>query len=111
VLDEPLAHLDAVGTGRVLAALRRAADAGTAVLLAEQRTDTLLDSCERVAVLAKGNVVALGPPADVLAQPATLALGVAEPARLRIGRELAAAGIDLHRGRAVLDPGPREPEA
>jgi energy-coupling factor transporter ATP-binding protein EcfA2 len=111
VLDEPLAHLDAVGADRVLAALRRAADGGTAVLLAEQRTDALLDHCERVAVLAKGNVVALGRPADVLADPATLALGVAEPMRLRLRRELFGAGLDPDHVRAVLqaDPPGSEP--
>jgi energy-coupling factor transporter ATP-binding protein EcfA2 len=101
VLDEPLAHLDAAGARRLLAAVRSAADAGTAVLLAEQRTDALVGTCDRVAVLAAGNVVAAGPPREVLGDPATVALGIREPAELVLRRHLLGAGLDPDLARSM----------
>jgi energy-coupling factor transporter ATP-binding protein EcfA2 len=95
VLDEPVAHLDAVGVRSVLGAVRAVADAGTAVLMAEQRTDTLTDVCDSVAVIAAGNVVTAGPPDEVLADPTVAALGVEEPADVRLRRRLAEVGLDL----------------
>jgi energy-coupling factor transporter ATP-binding protein EcfA2 len=94
VLDEPVAHLDAAGARRVLGAVRAAADAGAAVLLAEQRVAELVGVADSIMVVAAGNIVARGRPSDVLADPATRALGVEEPPDLALRRRLGEAGLD-----------------
>ncbi len=94
VLDEPLAHLDAVSARLVLDAIRAAADAGAAVLLVEQRVSGLAAVADSVLVMAAGNIVTRGAPHDVLADPTTHVLGVEEPAEIAVGRMLVAAGMD-----------------
>ncbi len=94
VLDEPVAHLDAVSAGLVLDAIRAAADAGTAVLLAEQRTAELATVADAVVVMGVGNIIARGTPEEVLSDPSIIALGVSEPPEMTMRRKLAAAGLD-----------------
>jgi energy-coupling factor transport system ATP-binding protein len=94
VLDEPVAHLDAMSGRLVAAAVRAAAEAGAGVLLAEKRTDALTDLCDDVAVIAAGSIVHHGTPSEVLDDPAVLALGVAQPSELRVERLLADAGVE-----------------
>ena len=92
VLDEPVAHLDSRGREMVMAAIAAAAAAGTAVLLATRSSDVVARSCTTVLVLSGGRIAAQGAPADVLADPATWALGIAEPSGMRLERLLAATG-------------------
>lgn len=94
VLDEPLAHLDAAATRAVLDAVAGAAARGTAVLIAEQRVDELARVCDSIAVLARGNILAQGPAASVLADPGVAALGIDQPAMARLRRRLSEAGLD-----------------
>jgi len=94
VLDEPVAHLDAGGARLVLEAIRAAADAGAAVLLAEQRVSELATVADSVLVMAAGNIVTRGAPDQVLADPTTYALGVAELPEVTLRRLLLAAGLD-----------------
>jgi len=94
ILDEPLAHLDATGARLVIAAIRAAADAGSAVLLAEQRVAELAAVADSVLVMAVGNIVLRGAADDVLADPATHTLGVAEPPEVALRRRLTEAGLD-----------------
>jgi energy-coupling factor transporter ATP-binding protein EcfA2 len=105
VLDEPVAHLDARGREMVLSAIRAVAAAGTAVLVATRSSDVVSRCCSSVLVMAGGRLVAQGPAALVLADPATRALGVAEPAETRLRRLLAEAGLDRD------TPGSSVPEA
>lgn len=93
ILDEPIAHLDAAGARLVLEAIRAAAATGTAVLLAEQRA-LAWSACDVVAVLGHGNIVAAGAPNEVLGRPGIAALGIEEPAELRLRRRLVEAGLD-----------------
>jgi energy-coupling factor transport system ATP-binding protein len=94
VLDEPVAHLDASGARLVLEAIAAVAASGTAVLMAEQRSAAITAVCDSVAVLVSGNIVELGPPGVVLADPATAAFGVEEPPEARLRRRLREAGLD-----------------
>ncbi|MGD8683030.1 MAG: ABC transporter ATP-binding protein [Chloroflexota bacterium] len=94
VLDEPVAHLDAHGARSVLRAARAAADAGAAVLIAEQRTAELSEVADSVVVVAAGNVLARGAPHAVLTDPSVRALGVEEVPDARLRRLLAEAGLD-----------------
>jgi ABC-2 type transport system ATP-binding protein len=73
VVDEPTAGLDPLQQAEVRRLLREAAGAHTLIVcthdLAEAR-----ELCDRIAVLAAGRVVAMGPPAEVLGGADPLAL-------------------------------------
>jgi energy-coupling factor transporter ATP-binding protein EcfA2 len=94
ILDEPTAQLDPAGTRLVAEALRQLADAGTSLLVAEHKTDLLDGLCARMIVINDGQIVRDGPTADVLADPMLVELGVEPPARVRLQRALADAGLD-----------------
>jgi len=94
VLDEPTAQLDPEGARAVGEALRALAGSGTAMLVAEHRTDLLETLCDRSVVLGAGRIVADGPAAEVLADPRLDEWGVAPPARVRLSRALRARGLD-----------------
>jgi len=94
VLDEPTAQLDPEGTRLVGEALRGLAATGTALLIAEHKTDLLDALCSRVLVLDGGRVVNEGATGDVLADPRLVDWGVDPPARVRLARALAERGLD-----------------
>ena len=93
ILDEPTAQLDPAGTRLVSEALRQLADAGTSLLIAEHKTDLLDGLCQRIIVIDDGQIVLDGPSADVLADPVLVELGVEPPARVRLQRAIASAGL------------------
>jgi energy-coupling factor transporter ATP-binding protein EcfA2 len=95
VLDEPLAHLDARSSQRVLATLDAAAASGAGILVAEQRTSELLHACSELIVLDGGKVERQGLPHTLLADPAVIALGIDEPAELRLLRLARESGLTL----------------
>ena len=105
ILDEPLAHLDAAASRLVLDAIGAIGASGSAVLVAEQRTDALASVCDSLAVIAHGNIVAHGAAREVLREPAVAALGVEELADERLARLLREAGLDP----ACLEPDRLEP--
>jgi len=94
VLDEPTAQLDPQGTRLVGEALRRLAEAGTGLLVAEHKTDLLAELCDRVIVIDGGRVIAGGPTAEVLGDPGLIGHGVAPPSAVRLARALAERGLD-----------------
>ncbi len=92
VLDEPTAQLDPEGTRLVRQALAELAARGTALLVAEHKTDLLDGLCTRV-IAIDGGVVALdGPVGPTLEDPALAAMGVEPPSRVRIAQALAGGG-------------------
>lgn len=93
VLDEPVAQLDPEGRALVADALRRLAAAGTGLLIAEHDTDLLVGLCSRVVVVEKGSLVVEGPTTEVLTDPRLDDWGVEPPARVRLARAMAAAGV------------------
>jgi energy-coupling factor transporter ATP-binding protein EcfA2 len=99
ILDEPAAHLDARATDRLLEAVAGAAGDGTAVLIADHDSGLIARSCSDLLVMADGQVARRGPAGDVLADPATWTLGVAEPAQRRLERLIADVGVPTRRGR------------
>jgi len=94
VLDEPTAQLDPEGTRLVGEALRALATSGTALLVAEHKTDLLDGLCQRVVVIGDGRIVADGPAAATLEDPALVDRGVDPPSRVRLATALAARGLD-----------------
>ena len=86
ILDEPTSQLDPSGVRLVERALRTLAEAGTALLIAEHRTDLLDGLADRIVGLVDGAVVADGPPRDELAGSRAATLGIAEPTAVRLAR-------------------------
>ena len=80
--------------GSIAAALRDLAATGTALLVAEHKTDLLDGLCDRVAVVADGRIVADGPTGAILGDDRMDAWGVEPPSRVRLARALAARGLD-----------------
>jgi energy-coupling factor transporter ATP-binding protein EcfA2 len=93
VLDEPTAQLDPAGTRLVADAIARLATGGASILVAEHKTDLLLDVAARVIAVDAGWIVLDGPAAEVLADPAIEVLGVAPPAAVRLTREAERGGV------------------
>jgi energy-coupling factor transporter ATP-binding protein EcfA2 len=102
VLDEPTAQLDPAGTRMVADAISRLASDGASILVAEQKTDLLAAVASDVIVLSEGRIALRGPAGEVLADARLTALGVAEPAAVRLRRATVAAGIDAARLEAAL---------
>jgi len=72
LLDEPLAGLAPEETALVTAVLAQVATAERAVLIVEHGLRSVLPIADRVAFLHHGQLLRLGPPADVLADPAVV---------------------------------------
>jgi ABC-type multidrug transport system ATPase subunit len=66
VLDEPTLGLDAVATRDLLATIGAARDAGAAVVLSTHMVDDAARVCDRVAVIDRGRIRAVGTPADIV---------------------------------------------
>jgi energy-coupling factor transport system ATP-binding protein len=78
VLDEPTSQLDPAGAASVFATLRR--QERVTVVLASHAAEELAAYADRVALLAAGELVAVGPPAAILGDVARLrAHGVRPP--------------------------------
>src|SRR5699024_980908 len=85
LLDEPTNHLDLHQQLSVLALLRRLAADGLAVLLTLHDLRMATEYCDEMAVLQRGQVVADGPPQEVLS-PALLADVFGVRGQVRSGR-------------------------
>lgn len=103
VLDEPTAQLDPAGTALVGEAIGRLAAEGRSILVAEQKTDLLADVAGEVVVLAGGRIAMRARATQVLADPRLPALGIAEPAPVRLRRRAVEAGVPVGRLEAALD--------
>jgi energy-coupling factor transporter ATP-binding protein EcfA2 len=77
--------------------LRDLAATGTALLVAEHKTDLLDGLCSRIVALDDGRIVADGPASAVLEDPRLVDWGVDPPARVRLARALEDRGMDAVR--------------
>ena len=93
VLDEPTAQLDPAGTRLVGEALQALAQRGSAILIAEHKTDLLAGLCGRIAVLQRGELAMLGGAQEVLADDRLEGLGIAAPVQGRLQRRIDALGL------------------
>jgi len=66
VLDEPTSHLDLAFQVEALELVRRLAASGLTVLLSVHDLNLALRFADRVALLSRGRIAALGPPAEAL---------------------------------------------
>jgi ABC-2 type transport system ATP-binding protein len=81
LLDEPTNGLDPQGMREVRQLLRRLADTGVTVVISSHLLFEVEATCDRVAVLAQGRLVAEGPPRSLRSQPAGLRIEVDDRAR------------------------------
>ena len=67
ILDEPTSGLDPIGMAEMRRLLRELADQGITVFLSSHLLHEVEQTCDRVAILNRGQLVALGPVSDLLA--------------------------------------------
>jgi len=97
ILDEPTSQLDPIGTKEVFAALARlVASGGATVILVEHKLEWVAEFADRVIALAGGQLVADGPPREVLNAPEVVASGV--------GQTRYARAAALARARGLVQP-------
>ena len=94
LLDEPLTGLDPVGIRRMKSTIMRRAAAGAAVILSSHLLHLVEEICTRVLVMQRGQVVAFGSIAEILAErPALRASKLEDVFLALIGQEEGAAEI------------------
>jgi len=90
VLDEPTNGLDPSGMREVRALLRGLADAGTTVFVSSHLLAEVEAVCDRVGVMARGRLVAEGPPSTLRGAAGRHRIEVDDPARaLEVVRSIA----------------------
>jgi ABC-2 type transport system ATP-binding protein len=97
VLDEPTNGLDPSGMRDIRLLLRRLADEGTTVFVSSHLLWEVEAMCDRVGVLARGRLVAEGPPSSLRAAADRLAIRVDDARRARRILELLD-GVTLEEG-------------
>jgi energy-coupling factor transport system ATP-binding protein len=69
ILDEPTSQLDPLGTIEVFSAIEMLRTQGITIVIAEHKTELLVQYCSRIGVLVEGELKAMGTPAEVFAHP------------------------------------------
>ena len=93
VLDEPTTDLDPQGRSEVFALINQLRDQGLTLVVIEHETEELR-RCDRLILLDEGEIVASGPPEQILTQVELLEkCGVRPPG---VNQVLAALGIEAH---------------
>ena len=97
ILDEPTAGLDPEGSRMILNNVARYRKAsGATVMIVSHNMDDMARIAERLVVLANGQIVMDGAPAEIFAQPETLkGLGLDIPAATELALALRKKGIPL----------------
>ncbi len=83
ILDEPTNGLDPQGMREVRLLLRRLADQGTTVFVSSHLLWEVEAMCDRVGVLARGQLVAQGPPAELRRTGDVVSVEVNDPKRAK----------------------------
>jgi ABC-2 type transport system ATP-binding protein len=103
ILDEPANGLDPAGIVEVRGLLRSLGAEGRTVFVSSHILSEVRQTCDRVAILARGRCVAGGPVGEVLGEKKRLIVGLDE---IEAGRNvLADAGIDavIHDGKLFVE--------
>ena len=69
LLDEPTSALDPELVGSVLRVIRSLKEDGVAMLIATHEIGFAREAADRIAFLAEGRILEIGPPEEILDQP------------------------------------------
>lgn len=94
VLDEPFAFLDAAGSDRLRAILRRLHREGVTLIVAEHRLDEVAADATRMVVMQAGRVVADATPRELLTRDVA-AWGLEAPPLVQLSRAARLAAVPL----------------
>ncbi|MEM2143460.1 MAG: ATP-binding cassette domain-containing protein [Candidatus Thorarchaeota archaeon] len=97
VADEPTSHLDPHSSEMVLDMIKRLNEQGMTVVLTEHRLDLVAGCASRVILMNEGQIVADGPPREVLCKDLCLELGIGVPKAMLVYRFLTEHGVRLPR--------------
>lgn len=78
VMDEPTSQLDPAGTRMVFDVLSSLREAGCTVVVLEHKVELLREHCDRVAVIARETVIAVGEPRAILSDERMRDWGIGE---------------------------------
>jgi energy-coupling factor transporter ATP-binding protein EcfA2 len=92
VLDEPTSQLDPLGSREVFAVIRDLSREGMTVIMAEHKLEWVATFADRVLVLADGQLVLSGPPAEVLTSPLLETYHIGQTRYTIVARRLQAGG-------------------
>ncbi len=107
ILDEPTNGLDPQGIAEVRALLRRLTEDGTTVFVSSHLLAEVEAMCDVVGVLARGRLLAEGPPSNLRPSGNRLRVGVDDPVRARkVLAELPGVTLDEGPQDNGLPPGP-----
>lgn len=68
IVDEPMVGLDPRGARQIKETFRQIAAAGRTVFLSTHTLDVAAEVCDRIAIVHKGRIAALGTPAEIVAE-------------------------------------------
>lgn len=88
ILDEPTSQLDPQATDAVFQAVRVLRDQGTAVLVAEHKTEHIVEIADRVLIMDEGQVIAEGSPEELFLENNQVFPGVHIPQSIHVYREI-----------------------
>jgi len=98
VADEPTSNLDPKSAELILGIIAELNKRnGMTVLLVEHRLDLVAKDASRVLLMDRGQIVADGPPRDILPMDISMEIGVGIPKATQVYRRLQAKGIELGR--------------
>lgn len=89
ILDEPTSQLDPRATDAVFQAIRVLREQGTAVLIAEHKTEQLLEIADRILIMDEGKVVGEGAPQNLFLEKDRSFPGIHIPQSVQVYREIA----------------------
>jgi energy-coupling factor transporter ATP-binding protein EcfA2 len=93
VMDEPTSQLDPAGTRMVFDVLSALREAGSTIVVLEHKVELLREHCDRVAVIARETVAAVGEPREILADERMTEWGIGATRFTQAARAAAARGI------------------
>ncbi|MEJ8859478.1 branched-chain amino acid ABC transporter ATP-binding protein/permease [Variovorax robiniae] len=98
MLDEVLSGLTPSEIDEAVALIRRIRDQGATIVFVEHVMRAVMALCDRVVIFNRGEVLAEGPPADVMQRPAVVAAYLGQA--METGSPSTAAGLDPEPARA-----------
>ncbi|MCF2137418.1 MAG: ATP-binding cassette domain-containing protein [Candidatus Thorarchaeota archaeon] len=95
VADEPTSNLDPRSAEKILDLIAKQNQQGMTVIVVEHRLDIVAKDASRIVLMDKGQIVADGPPREILAMDLCEEIGIGVPKAVELYKRLRARGIEL----------------